>query len=62
MLLLDAFYDIKYPKETFSIYQQQIIEESKVAKREILIEKDARDIYNIDDKGNEAVILRKVKR
>lgn len=62
MVFLDAFYDIKFPREAFSTYQQQIIEESKDAKREILIEKEARNIYKIDNKGNEAVILRKVKR
>lgn len=62
MLLLDALYDIKYPKEVFSSYQQQIIEKSTAAKKEILIEKDAQNIYSIDDKENKAVILRKVKR
>lgn len=64
MSLMDALYEVKYPKNHFSEYQQQLIEQSEASTQDIELEVEHREgTYEFKEQpGEKTVVLSKTKK
>lgn len=64
MSLMDALYEVKYPRDHFSEYQQQLIEQSEASKQNIELEVEhGEGTYTFKEQpGEKTVVLSKAKK